>query len=213
MGYQVHVYASTAGIALFLADYGRAFSDHGAIVLAQKALEWVESNENGAVWSEVEQNPFGLGLATERLGVALAWLRLSQSSANQQALEKAVDHATPLLTSDPPTKSGLLIGTAGCGILLLRLWEETGDDRYLERAREWAAHILASQWDRHDRLGMGIGFAGIGHFWLAFHEVTKKEAWIDLLHRTAAKLIEHAEPDRGHLNWRRILEEPEITRC
>ena len=60
---------------------------------------------------------------------------------------------------------------------------------------------------------MGQGFAGIGHLWLAFHELTKEEAWIDLLHRTAAKLIEHAEPDRGHLNWRRVLEEPEIKRC
>lgn len=213
MAYQVPVYTGVAGIALFLADYGRAFSDNRAIALAEKALEWVESDDNGAAWSKIEQGPLHVTVAVGRAGVALGWLRLSQSSASQQALEKAVDRTALLLTSDPPPKPGLLIGTAGCGILLLRLWERTGDDRYLDRAREWAEYILTDQWDRHDYLGMGQGFAGIGHFWLAFHELTKEEVWIELLHRTAATLIEHAEPDRGHLNWRRILEEPEITRC
>lgn len=72
---------------------------------------------------------------------------------------------------------------------------------------------ICLHWENHDYLGMGPGFAGLGHLWFAFHEVTGEEAWVDLMHRTAERLIQHAEPDRGHLNWRRKLDDPTIERC
>jgi lantibiotic modifying enzyme len=213
MVYQAHVYAGTAGISLFLSDYGRVCSEPRAIALAEKALNWVMSDDNEPTFSQLPED-FRISLAVGKEGVALGWLKRSQSEGDgdTRSLEKAVDIADHLLTCDPLKRPGLLIGTAGCGILLLRLWEQTGDGKYLDRAREWAEYILTDQWDTHNYLGMGQGFAGIGHFWMAFHDLTGDSAWIDLLHKTAEKLIEHAEPNQGYLNWRRVLEEPEMTR-
>ncbi|MBT6628274.1 MAG: hypothetical protein HOB49_14740, partial [Gemmatimonadetes bacterium] len=130
-----------------------------------------------------------------------------------QILQRVVDCADYLLTADPAAKPGLMIGTAGCAIFLLRLFEQTGEAAYLQRAQEWGHHILDDHLDKHDYLGMGQGLAGIGHLGFILKDVTGDENWDELVHRTATRLIEHAEPDRGHLNWRKTLSDSEISRC
>ena len=128
-------------------------------------------------------------------------------------MERAVASADYLLAADPARKPGLMVGTAGCAIFLLRLFERTGDDRYLKRAQEWGHHILAGHLDTHDYLGMGQGLAGIGHLGFVLNDIAGDGSGDDLVHRTAARLIDHAESDQGRVNWRRTLSDSDITRC
>ena len=211
MVYEVHAYAGTTGIALYLADYGHAFSEDRAILLAEKALTWADLDANDTTWSRMAQERH-LSVAAGKPGIALGWLRLSQGSAFQGAIEKAKDRAADLLTMNAPPLPGLLVGAAGSGILLLRLWERTGDDRYLERAGEFAQGITANQWDQLE-FGMGKGLSGIGHFWLAFYELTGDKEWLELVHRSADWLTEHARPDRGFLNWPVDPADAETAKC
>jgi hypothetical protein len=50
---------------------------------------------------------------------------------------------------------GLCHGTAGNAYALLALWERTGDEQWLERARAFAHHAALQAEDRAERLGHG----------------------------------------------------------
>jgi hypothetical protein len=50
---------------------------------------------------------------------------------------------------------GLCHGTAGNAYALLALWERTGDEEWLDRARRFAQHAALQVEDRAARLGRG----------------------------------------------------------
>lgn len=211
--HQPHLHAGAAGIALFLADYGSALADDGALELAIKALVWADSDANHAFWSETADSPFHVSLAAGKAGLSLAWLRLFGATGDPDHLHNAAVQAEYLLAAQPAPRPGLLVGTAGCAIHLLRLFEQTGDSRWLERAQSLAAHILTDHWEGHDFTGMGQGFAGIGHLWFALADSTEDDVWLQRVHDTAERLIDCAEPDWGFINWRRKLDVAELGRC
>ncbi len=213
MIHQPTLHTGVAGIGLFLADYGRAFAEDRAIELAVKALTWSESADNDEVWQRQAAGAMGVSAAMGRAGLGLAWLRLAEATDSEHAVERTVDCASYLLTTDPAKRPGLMIGTAGCAIFLTHLWERTQDARYMERAKQWAQHILDDHIDKHDYLGMGQGLAGIGHLGFVLEQATGDDRWLSLVQRSAERLLELAEPDRGHLNWRRTLGEAAITRA
>jgi Lanthionine synthetase C-like protein len=59
---------------------------------------------------------------------------------------------------------GICHGTAGNGYALLRAFERTGDERWLERARRFAMHALEQVERRENRFGLWTGDVGVALF-------------------------------------------------
>jgi uncharacterized protein YyaL (SSP411 family) len=60
--------------------------------------------------------------------------------------------------------AGICHGTAGEGYALLRTFERTGDDRWLDRARRFATHALEQVGRRKGRFSLWTGDLGVALF-------------------------------------------------
>jgi lantibiotic modifying enzyme len=60
--------------------------------------------------------------------------------------------------------AGLCHGTAGNGYALLKAFERTGDERWLERARRFAVHALAQAEEAPGRYSLFTGGVGVALF-------------------------------------------------
>ena len=60
--------------------------------------------------------------------------------------------------------AGLCHGTAGNGYALLKTFERTGDERWLERARKFAVHALAQAKGAPGRYSLFTGGVGVALF-------------------------------------------------
>lgn len=85
-----------------------------------------------------EPAPAGAGLFSGRSGVALAFLHLAVADGDRGLLRESLAMGDQLaeLVYDPAwaAEPGLLHGASGVALLMLRQYEVTGDDRYLDHA-------------------------------------------------------------------------------
>ena len=217
--YNPGVFNGVAGISFFLADYFKLTGDDRARELALGACGWsfLPTHEG-----------FKRGLCTGRVGVGKAWLHLADVLEDSSLLEYAKECAQPLLDEDPGPVTDILGGAAGNGIFLLRLWESTKDERYLQgavRNGEWLEQVAERNEDGiywpmrvgEDEPWYALGFAhgssGTAHFLLHLAQATKDARWQQMSEQVLAMLNAQAQPVAGGLNWPPSLDGPEAPRC
>lgn len=117
------------------------------------------------------------------------------------------------------TPKSMYDGSAGIGIFLIRLYEATGNQRWLDEAEEAAAHIIATQvgaewYDKtlHSEVkgiipvpgwaaGSYNGPVGEAYFLEDLYQVTGKQEYRDFVLRTADVLLEAAVRDEKGYHW------------
>lgn len=227
--YHYDILNGCGGISLFLAEYFRQTGSAKALELAIGANQWCSSDEHSG---------YSRGLLTGKTGVAMAWLHLSLIVQEPEYLDHCTENAEILRNEDPGPVTDLIGGEASNGLFLIRLWQATDDKKYLEGAIRCGAW-LREQMVR-DRLGcyclvhvhgnfqqpstgsgsedlppfsgVAHGIAGVAHFLILLYEATADEDWASLAREILETLLSHAVPDKGGLNWGRILG-AELDRC
>lgn len=119
------------------------------------------------------------------------------------------------------TSKSMYDGSAGIGIFFIRLYEATGDSRWLTEAEEAAAHIIATQVDAkwYDETlnsevkgiipvpgwaaGPYNGPVGEAYFLDDLYKVTGKQEYHDFVLRTANILLEILKHDEKGAHWSR----------
>lgn len=117
------------------------------------------------------------------------------------------------------TPKSMYDGSAGIGIFFIRLYEATGDTRWLTEAEEAAAHIIATkvgvEWYQttlHSEVkgiipvpgwaaGPYNGPVGEAYFLEDLYQVTGKQAYRDYVLYVADVLLEAAVTDERGLHW------------
>lgn len=218
--YHFEVFSGCGGISLFLAEYARLSGSAAALDLAIGANRWCSSDQ---------RQGHRRGLLTGKTGVALASLHLAQVAQAPEYLDYCAENAQILLTEDPGPVTDLMGGAASNGLYLLRLWQATGEQRYLDGAIRNGAW-LAEQLVRDERgchclaalggalgntphLGVAHGIAGVAHYLVLLFGATQDPAWASLAREILETLVRHAIPDRGGLNWSPGLGSTELSRC
>jgi lantibiotic modifying enzyme len=207
------------GIVLFLADYHRLTGVQRAIELAHGGARWCLAPE---------QLPEDDSLTHGRSGLGMALLRLA-AAGDDSAAASAADLAKPMLARDPGPVTTLYAGAAGEGLFLLRLFEHTRDERYLNGALARAAWLdrVATRTgpDSGDTYwiyqtddepwygtGFGPGSAGIGYFLAHLYAATHDERWAKLTRGVAATLVRRSQQDHGGLNWAQQVNDDHLQR-
>ena len=219
--YDISVYNGVAGISLFLSDFFRVTGTAKARDLALGANQWCTANEHTVIGKR-------RGLCDGWTGIGMAWLHAYTAINESSLLTEAYTAADRLIQMDAGPATEFLIGAAGEGIFLIRLWEATRKDAYLEGAlkqaqwlesvakrNEFGVHwpLIVNDATHEPFLGFVHGPAGIGHFFLLLYEATGEPRWSDLCRKIADMLLKRAVPDRGGLNWPQFVHESEATRC
>lgn len=124
------------------------------------------------------------------------------------------------------TPKSLYDGSSGIGIFLIRLYEATQNERWLQEAEEAAAHIIATEVDEswyHETLNSEVkgiipvpgwaagpynGPVGEAYFLEDLYQVTGKEEYRAFVLRVADTLIKAAVRDEKGLHW---SEQQDIT--
>lgn len=110
------------------------------------------------------------------------------------------------------TEKCLYGGSAGIGIYFLRLYDATGEEKYLKEAEAAASHILAtypgkafysgsSGRIRGWALGVYNGLVGEAYFVEQLYEKLPKQEYLDFVKRVADDLLEVAESDENGIHW------------
>ena len=132
-----------------------------------------------------------------------AYLNAARAAASWlESLERrGAGDALSWPTSEAATgaATGVDLGAAGIGAFHLRLYEVTGEHRYLDKAigaGSWIANAYASGGGGVDWLG---GRAGGGEYFLALYEATGDGRWRDEAKKAAASLIAVSRGCRNRL--------------
>lgn len=123
---------------------------------AIETWQWILSvaveTEHGLAWRADpadESAPFDISLYSGSPGVILFGIDLARITGRNEHLDTAKRAADDLIhrlpeTLDAPGAAGLYTGAAGQAYVLFRLYESTGEERYLNASRRLFEQILAS---------------------------------------------------------------------
>lgn len=138
----------------------------------QAAIEWILSHR-------ITTDTYAPGLYTGLSGVAWSLLECGAPEEAKRVLQLTFDH--PLLYS----AADLFYGASGWGLANLRFFHETGDELYLDKAKEAASQLLrpvdgvpsGAAWEMLNEKGIGLahGGSGIALFLLYLFLVTRDE--------------------------------------
>lgn len=192
---------------------------------ATDAWTWILSvaveTEHGLAWRadpSDESAPFDISLYSGAPGVILFGMDLARITGRNEHLETAKRAADDLIhrlpdTLDKPGAAGLYTGAAGQAYVLFRLYESTGEERYLNASRTLFEKILATagprevdgekiMWDGYTDIISGA--AGIGLYLLYaqndFADVRARETAI-AAGRWLASVGVKTEDAGGGLKW------------
>jgi lantibiotic modifying enzyme len=218
--YHYEIFNGCGGISLFLAEYARLTGSESALDLAVGANQWCSSKEHEG---------YTRGLHLGKTGVAMSWLHLSQVTRETGYLSHCTENAEILLREDPGPFTDILGGAASNGLFLIRLWQATGDQKYLDgavRCGAWlreslvrddrGCHCLARPDGRFGELpflGVAHGISGVAHYFLLLYEFTRDRDWEACARELLDTVTAHAIPDKGGLNWAPLLGHTELSRC
>jgi len=218
----------TAGIGLFLLDVHRRYANQRALELAvaggHRLLALARKTEHGLAWarrsdSSAYQPNFSHGTA----GVSYFLIELAERSKKTEFLEAALAGAAEVVAcSDPKTcfvphhlPGGERLfylswchGPAGTCGLFYRLWRQTGEHHWLDRACKAADAILATGvpdkrtpgfWNND---GICCGTAGLARFFLELYRVTERPRYQAFALRATNVLLERAVRTGDRMFWR-----------
>jgi type 2 lantibiotic biosynthesis protein LanM len=216
------LYDGLAGIAVFLAAMTKVLQDERARELTERAVATVRSTVQAHRPTRLRSGRT-LGMAFGMGGVAYAMATVSQLLDEVQWLDIARDAAawiTPEIIQGDHTFD-IMDGAAGAIIALLRLFEATGEERWLSSAIRCGSHLLETH--RRDRLwwgapgrliltGMAHGLAGIGFALCRLSRISGRAEFREL-GLAALRLIDHAY-DEGQRDWSSDISNgsPEVER-
>jgi len=166
------------------------------------------------------------GLYFGRSGTAWALMEAGRLLGDPALADLAAELAlrVPLRWPNPD----ICHGTAGAGLTQLRLWEHTGDARFLTRLRTCAEAVADAAQHGDGRVhwtvprefasvfagvthhGFAHGTAGMGTFLLAAGRILGEAALLDLARAAAADLVAAASVEDGAARW--TTGEPGSTR-
>lgn len=111
--------------------------------------------------------------------------------------------AWPAKEGAPGVTIGINSGAAGVGAYFLRLYQSSGDARWLDKAERGAQFILsefrAGRFYTHEWLDGG---AGASHFLLELHAVTRNQEYLDGAHLFGAFVLRNAIVDGDGIYWK-----------
>ena len=213
----------SAGVGLFLLYAAHALNDKSAKELAVQAglrlIELGQSENGGLKWPQDPKFPrlmpnFSHGTA----GVAYFLATLYQETHQKTFLDAALAGARYLLSiantddgvcliffNEPWAKDiyylGWCHGPAGTARLFYRLFQVTGDRKWMEWVKKGARGILASGIPKKltpgywNNVGQCCGSAGVVEFFLALHRITRDPEYLAFARRVAADLVARATRD------------------
>lgn len=219
--HDISVFNGVGGISFFLVDYFQRYGNSVALELSQGALDWCASFKGKHCQR---------GLHFGQTGVALAALHRA-TALNEVIPDMCHANAAIILTEPTGPITDLIGGEASNGLYLLKLWQQTGNKRYLigaERCALWLEKQMVR--DEHGthcmidpsgqigfrkvvHLGVAHGIAGVAHFLVCLAEQTGKERWSILARELFATLERYALPIHGGTNWLGYIGQEEMTRC
>lgn len=203
------LYDGLSGIAIFLAAAACVLRDDSARDMTERAVTTVQSlikshRPTGLRPGRTLGMAFGMG----GISYALATVsRLLGEAKSLVAARSAAAWITPDVIQADPTFD-IMDGVAGAMIALLRLWEDTGEERWLSLAALCGAHILKAQrrgllWGdaakRPIQTGVAHGLAGIGFALCRLSRLSGKEEFGEL-GLSALQFIDRAY-DESQLDW------------
>ncbi|WP_414167029.1 class IV lanthionine synthetase LanL [Streptoverticillium reticulum] len=157
------------------------------------------------------------GLHFGRSGTAWALLAAGRALGDEELVARAQEFAerVPLHWPNPD----ICHGAAGAGMTQLRFWEDSGSDRFLNRARE-AADAVAAARERKENLsywpiprgwasrlaglvhyGFAHGVAGVGAFLLAAGRATHDSSHLAMAADAGETLLATAQSKDGAAYW------------
>ena len=224
--YGAGLFNGWGGVPIFLAEYHRQFGDPQALDLAiagVRRLVFVAQAQpieatHADDWFYFSR-PAGAAVAS-----LLSVARATGDPTFLRDARRLMDRLPPV---DAHGTLDFIGGTAGEGVLCLRVWKEAGDEKFfdlaLERADRLAREAIrldtGTVWPlsrkNPDRVGTGFahGTAGIVHFLLLMHRYTRDPQWRILAQDALRWLDSAAVPDSGGLNWRNFPESPGNLSC
>jgi lantibiotic modifying enzyme len=214
------IISGSAGIGLTLLYAARRLKDHAALDLALQAglrlIELARPENGGLKWAMDPKFPrlmpnFSHGTA----GVAYFLATLYQETRQKKFLDAALAGARYLLSIAATDGSICLIfhnepfnkdiyylswchGPAGTARLFYRLFQVTGDHKWMDWVKKGARGILTSGIPEKktpgfwNNVGQCCGSAGVVEFFLALHRVTHDPAYLAFARRVAADLLARA---------------------
>jgi serine/threonine protein kinase len=170
------------------------------------AIEWIARQP-------LSTQTYPAGLYIGLAGIAWTLLDLGLREQAERALDLAAEHPLRWDTAD------LFYGAAGWGLANLKFFLVTGDQRYLQRAREAATQILrfgeadgdTLSWRSIDHcyFGLAHGASGIALFLLYLALASGEERWLAAGRRALGFDLKHATTGRlGGLGWPYHAEQP-----
>ncbi|MCX5389021.1 class IV lanthionine synthetase LanL [Streptomyces sp. NBC_00094] len=189
-----------------------------AVDAADRLTAAVQRDATGVSWpvpAEAVSSEGGkryLGFAHGTAGIGCFLLAASAVSRRREHRELAVEAGEHLLASavlvgeaaqwpaqasDVPTAPYWCHGAAGVGSFLVRLWQETGDDRFGDLARR-GAHAVAERSSRA-ALTQCHGLAGNGDFLLDMAEATGDPVYRAMAEDLSRLLLCERVHRRGHV--------------
>ena len=152
------------------------------------------------------------GLHTGLSGIAWVLAEMGHVELAANLMRRVRDHE--LLFAAP----GIANGAAGTGLAFLRLWQQSGEQSFLddavrigERLRAdatWVASGCYWKAEEHEQpIGYGLGAAGVATFLLYLHTATGAAEHLDLGRRALDFVLDNAtRPDGArHITFRRDL--------
>jgi hypothetical protein len=213
------LYHGAAGIALFLAELGRACGEVRYIEVARAAARWLA----GPVWASGRSEP---GLYCGEAGVGWFFVRLGEL-LDEPGYLTAAEYRARRLRGVPIGSLDLVDGAAGLAIFLARLAEATGKRCYLDEALAVGELLIRAgrpagdgtsgiYWPSaggHGGVGRGRSLLGLAHgtagIALALSELARvsgDERMTSTAHAAADFLLAEAYPhELGGWCWRENL--------
>lgn len=221
--YHYSIFNGVGGIPIFLAAYFDSTKNPRALELARGALAWSFQNQP-------KKSNFQRGLQMGKFGLAYSAKRLSRSSGRDEFPQLTEGLVAHVLNEAPGPITDFISGEASNGWLFLQLWRLKPESNYLEGAIRcgcWLENQLVTDelgtyclvdpiqkaFGISPYSGLAHGISGVAHFFACLYQATSDIHWKSLATALLQTLIQHAQPDRGGINWSPILGNTELTRC
>lgn len=211
----VRLYDGVTGVALFLSAISAASGERTFADLANKIFKMVAVPPSQTLRHRLLLDGLGAGLGLPSVIYALT--RASALLESPDLLQVALD-LSKLITPEHikgDKKYDVLGGTAGCALVLTKLFRCTGDQRVAELARACGDHLLKNRQEVLPGLHawmtiQGQPLAGFSHgaAGIALSLVRLSEVFGDRRFKHAAEeavIYENTLFDKAHHNWPNLL--------
>ena len=222
------IIAGAAGTGLFLLEIAEATGEAKYRDAAEGAARWLLSvavkTDDGIKWkSTASLDRFYTGFSHGTAGNAYFLARVYESTKKEEYLQAAKSAAGLLRKIAVKDGKGLkwyhyepdhldrfqtgwCHGPAGTGRLFLKLYQITGEKRYLTTARKGAAWLMKSLDPTKEGtvfygLSMCCGAAGVGDFFIDLYLATGDEAYLTYAGRVGEYLMRQGKPDGAGAKW------------